>query len=157
MNTGSGAVLGGIFPLAVPSQFRDTVPDIVGRAATPGMVYDPEAGGWLLLFTGWRNANLREVYVAEINKRMSLTGVRKILSSPPTRYAVNAIHDPWSDGFVLLTTEGGPLHIRHLNRQFQERASRRIVEGMQGESYTQEIKNPAPPFQRRNSCLTATK
>ncbi|MCX8184041.1 MAG: hypothetical protein N3F08_06460, partial [Crenarchaeota archaeon] len=100
-------MVGRVYPLIVPSQYKNSIPDIGGGVGTPRMVYDPETGGWLLFFTGWRNANSREVYFAEVEKDMTVSRIRKILSSPPTRDAVNAIYDPWRDGFIVLTTEGG--------------------------------------------------
>lgn len=162
MDLSTSSVLGRIYPLVIPSQFGDTALGMGGGAGTPRMVYDPETGSWLLFFTGWRNANLREVYVAEINKDMTLSGIKKILPSPPTRDAVNVIYDPWSDGFALLTTEGGPLQIRHIDRQFQELASKRIVEGMQDSgagaltimgNYSEQNPNAAIFYPRGNTVL----
>jgi len=115
----------------VPSQYRDSIPDIGGGVGTPRMVYDPETGGWLLFFTGWRNANSREVYVAEVEKDMAVGRIRRILASPPTRDAVNVIYSPWVDGFIVLTTEGGPLHIRHFDKGLKELGSRKLLDGMQ--------------------------
>ncbi|MBO3798262.1 MAG: hypothetical protein QXU11_00185 [Thermoproteota archaeon] len=122
---------GRVYPLIVPSQYKDSIPDIGGGVGTPRMVYDPETGGWLLFFTGWRNANSREIYYAEVEKDMTLGRIRKILPSPPTRDAVNVIYDPWRDGFIVLTTEGGPLQIRCFDRGLKELGSRRLLDGMQ--------------------------
>jgi hypothetical protein len=122
---------GRIYPWIVPSQYKNSIPDIAGGVGTPRMVYDPETGGWVLFFTGWRNANSREVFFAEVEKDMTVNRVRRILSSPPTRDAVNAIYDPWRDGFTVLTTEGGPLQIRFFDRGLRELGSRKLLEGMQ--------------------------
>jgi len=122
---------GRIYPWIIPSRWRDSVPDIAGGVGTPRMVYDPETGGWLLFFTGWRNANSREVFFAEVEKDMTVSRVRRILSSPPTRDAVNAIYDPWRDGFIVLTTEGGPLLIRCFDKGLRELGSRKLLDGMQ--------------------------
>ncbi len=162
MNSTSSFALGRVYPLVIPSQFGDTALGLAGGAGTPRMVYDPEAGSWLLFFTGWKNANLREVYVAEANRDMTLSGIKKILPSPPTRDAVNVIYDPWNDGFILLTTEGGPLCIRHLDRQFQERASKKIMEGMQDSgagmltimgNYSEENPNAAMFYPKGNTVV----
>ncbi len=122
---------GRVYSLIIPSQYRERIPDIGGGVGTPRMVYDPEAGGWLLFFTGWRNANSREVYLAEVDKNMMVSGIRRILASPPTRDAVNVMYDPWNDGFIALTTEGGPLCIRFFDKGLKEHGSRKLLDGMQ--------------------------
>ncbi|MGQ9597168.1 MAG: hypothetical protein ACUVQY_06705 [Thermoproteota archaeon] len=86
--------MGKVYPLIIPSQYGKTVPDISGGVGTPRMVYDPETGGWLLFFTGWKNANSREVYVADVDGKMSVSRIKKILASPPTRDAANVIYNP---------------------------------------------------------------
>ncbi len=123
--------LGRVYPLMAPATLRDELPDVAGGVGTPRMVYDPETGGWLLFFTGWRSADAREVFVAEVDEGFSLSGFRKVLSAPPNRDAVNAMYNPWLDGFTLLTTEAGLLWVRHLTRELREVASRKLADGMQ--------------------------
>jgi len=123
--------LGKVYPLIIPARYKEKIPDLAGGVGTPRMVYDPETGGWKLFFTGWKNAKLREVFVADVNEDFSLENIKKLISSPPTRDAVNAIYNPWLDGFILLTTEGGPLWIRHLDRELKERRSKKLMERMQ--------------------------
>jgi len=124
--------LGRIYPLIIPSLFKEKLPDLAGGVGTPRMVYDPERGCWLLFFTGWVSAKRREVFVAEVNKDFTLENIKKILSAPPTRDAVNVAYNPWIDGYILLTTEGGSLHIRHFDKDFNEISHKCLVEkGMQ--------------------------
>jgi len=127
----SDGSIGRVYPLIVPSDYKEKMPEMASGVGTPRMIYDPETGGWLLFFTGWKNANLREVFVAEVDKDMSCGGIRKILGSPPTRDAVNVIYSPWVDGFILLTTEAGPLQVRHMDRGFKELKSTKLMESMQ--------------------------
>lgn len=123
---------GKVYPLIIPSLLKEKLPDLAGGVGTPRMLYDPERGCWLLFFTGWINANHREVFVAEVNKDFTLENIRKILSAPPTRDAVNVAYNPWIDGYILLTTEGGSLHIRHFDKDFNEVSHKCLVEkGMQ--------------------------
>ena len=123
---------GKVYPLIIPSLLKEKLPDLAGGVGTPRMLYDPERGCWLLFFTGWINANRREVFVAEVNKDFTLENIRKILSAPPTRDAVNVAYNPWIDGYILLTTEGGSLHIRHFDKDFNEVSHKCLVEkGMQ--------------------------
>ena len=154
--------LGRVYPLIIPAQYKERIPDIAGGVGTPRMVYDPETGGWLLFFTGWRNAKLREVFVTEVDEDFSLKNIKKVISSPPTRDATNAIYNPWIDGFVLLTTEGGPLWIRHLNKKFKEKGSKRLVEGMQDSgagiltlmgNYSEKNPNAVMFYPRRNKIV----
>lgn len=44
----------------------------------------------------------------EVDRDMAMSGVRRMLASPPTGEAFNAIYGPWKDGFIVLTTEGAP-------------------------------------------------
>jgi len=123
---------GKVYPLIIPSLLKEKLPDLAGGVGTPRMLYDPERGCWLLFFTGWINANRREVFVAEVNKDFTLENIRKILSAPPTRDAVNVAYNPWIDGYILLTTERGSLHIRHFDKDFNEVSHKCLVEkGMQ--------------------------
>lgn len=154
--------LGKVYPLIVPAQYKEKIPDIAGGVGTPRMVYDPEIGGWLLFFTGWKNAKLREVFVSEVDEDFSLKNIRKIINSPPTRDATNVIYNPWIDGFILLTTEGGSLWIRHFNKKFEEKASKRLVEGMQDSgagiltlmgSYSEKNPNAVIFYPRRNKII----
>jgi len=156
------ATLGRVYPLIIPALFKERIPDLAGGVGTPRMVYDPETGGWKLFFTGWRNARLREVFVADVDKDFSLENIKKVVSSPPTRDAVNAIYNPWLDGFILLTTEGGPLWIRHLDRRLREKASKKLTEGMQDSgagiltlmgSYTENNPNAVIFYPRRNRII----
>lgn len=59
-------MLGKVYPLIIPSKYRDVFPDIAGGVGTPRLIYNPELGEWLLLFTGWVNASRREVFVATL-------------------------------------------------------------------------------------------
>lgn len=154
--------LGKVFPLIVPTLYKEKLPDIAGGVGTPRMVYDPETGEWLLFFTGWKNAKLREVFVAEVDEDFSLRNIKKVISSPPTRDAVNVIYNPWIDGFILLTTEEGTLWIRHLNKEFEEKTSKKLVEGMQDSgagiltlmgSYSEENPNSIIFYPRRDKII----
>ena len=120
-----------LYPLIIPSKYRRILPDIAGGVGTPRLIYDPERGCWVLFFTGWVNAKKREVFVAEVEKDFTISSIKKILSAPPTRDAVNAMYNPWIDGYTILTTEGGPLYIRHLDRDFNVVAEKKLVDGMQ--------------------------
>ena len=129
--------LGRVYPLIIPAKYKRIIPDIAGGVGTGRMVYDPETGTWYLFFTGWKRATQREVFVAEVDEDFNLTKIRKILSAPPNRNAVNVAYNPWIDGFIVITTEatggkGCALHIRHFNKDFQEVTHKVLIEqGMQ--------------------------
>ncbi len=124
--------LGRVYPLIIPAKYKNLIPDLSGGVGTGRMVYDPETGSWYLFFTGWKNAKRREVFVAEVDEDFNIGKIRKILSAPPNRDAVNVAYNPWIDGFIVITTEAGSLHIRHFNKNFNEVAHKLLIEkGMQ--------------------------
>ncbi len=152
-------MLGKVYPLIIPSKYKDILPDIAGGVGTPRLIYNPEIGEWLLFFTGWVNAKRREIFVANIDKNLEIENIRKIISAPPTRDAVNVMYDPWNNGYILLITEGGVLSIRYLDENFKEVHGKTILDGMQDSgtailsimgSYSEENPNGIIFYPRKN-------
>ncbi|HDJ89862.1 MAG TPA: hypothetical protein ENG40_04135 [Thermoprotei archaeon] len=153
-------MLGKVYPLITPSQYKDSLPDIAGGVGTPRLIYNPELGEWLLFFTGWVNANRREIFVANIDRNLNIENIRKIVSAPPTRDAVNVMYDPWNNGYILSITEGGVLSIRYFDEDFREISGKTILKNMQDSgaallsimgSYSEENPNAIIFYPRRDT------